>query len=303
MLPTREPGPGGPGRRWRRWIGAGVAALALSAAVVVALPTILLRLDPPAVRAEGTWRFSHLLEPVDGWSIRQRILTESLEMTILEGPETADGPGQCTVVLSQEPAVDPGNRTADRAPDRTPGRTVRVGAWRAAYEHTSGPDPSLTWEYAPGRTAEVTCVRATGWERALPALARAVRFEASAVRLPFTLDGLPTGYRIHSVEETWAGGSGADSVGGDETDIDSVALGLQPLDGGSTPSVWIRWGDTATAQRLVGAVGLSTRWSSEEAPNTQSIITRSLDAVADRLRVVPDPSDRSGWFDATELPR
>jgi hypothetical protein len=261
-----------------------LASATILVAVVLLLPTISVRWRPPELRQPDEWRFSHRLEPVDGMAVSRRILTPDHELTIVRSD---DDVAQCTVDLSRGPA-DPGPH----------GSRVWIHGWRASYVDDPSRDPSLTWTYAPRAWVTVTCTRSAVSRSTQLEVARAVRFADARIRLPFTLDTLPEGYRIFSVDEDTGSGT------------DVVSLGLQPVDRASIPSVVVSYGGSGTAYRCLeptaGAaqrICLSTRWSAEEAPGASAVVQRSLDRVAERIVPAPDPTDPTTWFDAIDLPR
>ncbi|HEY5787289.1 MAG TPA: hypothetical protein VIT65_21195 [Microlunatus sp.] len=280
----------------RARLGLGLGAAAIVVGVVILLPTIVVRLHPPDVREPGEWRFTHRVEPVAGMTVTRRILTTDHEFSIVRSDADV---AQCTVDLTRG-TVEVTRDTVD--PRKTiAARSVRIHGWRGRYVDDRSLDPSVTWEYAPGARATVTCTRQAISAATLLVVAEAVRFEDARVRLPFTIRTLPEGYRIYSVDEDTSTG----------TDI--VSLSLQPVDRASIPSVVVRYGGDGTASRCLGdstpgvsrtgRVCLSTRWSAEEAPGAQAIAQRSLDQVAERIEPATDPTDPTTWFDAIDLPR
>lgn len=270
----------------RGWLGVGLAAATILVAAVILLPTIMVRLYPPDVREPGEWRFSHRVEPVAGLQVGQRILTADEEFTILQAE---DDVAQCTVELTRGDAAPAAAASGARPVAQ---RAVRIHGWTGSYVDDRLQDPYLLWEYAPGARATVTCTREAISPETLIDVAEAVRFRDSRIPLPFTLRAVPEGYRIYSIDSD------------DRADL--VSLTLQPVDRASIPSVVVRYGSDEAAYRCLGEAGqvcLSTRWSAEDAPGTQSIVRRSLDQVGAQILLAPEPADRSTWFDAIDLPR
>lgn len=291
--------------RRRAWLAAGTGAAVVVSALLVALPSIVLRLDPPEVRAAGEWRFTHVVEPVDGLMLTERMVTDRLELTVLTWSAAADEHAQCFVGLGSAP-WDQG----PAATDRTGSRSVRVGPWWATSVDRPEDDPSVTWQYAPERYARVTCTGDGIPVGTVLTVARAVRFEDSRVKVPFTFDSLPEGYRIQAVDEAWADGA------------KSVSVGLQPVDGGSVPSVDVRFGSRKAADRCLedpssspggsaqpgphdraGAICATTWWSTEDAPDAPGRSRRAVDDIIKHLVPATALPDRSTWFDAADLPR
>jgi hypothetical protein len=280
----------------RAWLGVGLAAAALLVGVVILLPTVLVRLDPPEVREPGEWRFTHRVTPVAGMTVTQRILTADHEFTIVRSD---DDVAQCTVDLSLG-TVAPNPSPVDLNRPATE-RAVRIHGWTGRYVDDPTSDPYVTFPYAAGADATITCTRLAIPPATLLAVARAVRFEDARIRLPFTIRTLPAGYRIYSVEEDT--GSGAEVL----------SLSLQPVDRASIPSVVVRSGGDGPADRCLGEptpgrsrsgrLCLSTRWSAEDAPGAQAVAQQALDRVAERIEPAADPTDPATWFDAVDLPR
>ena len=280
----------------RAWLGLGLGAAAILVGVVILLPTILVRLHPPEVREPGEWRFTHRVAPVAGMTVTQRILTAEHEFTIVRSD---DDVAQCTVDLSL------GTVTSTRSPVDPTGpsteRAVRIRGWSGRYVDDPSRDPYVTFPYAAGARATITCTRQAIPPATLLTVAEAVRFEDARIRLPFTIRALPEGYRIYSVEEDTGRGT------------EVLSLSLQPVDRASIPSVVVRSGGDGPADRCLveptpgrsrsGQVCLSTRWSAEEAPGAQAVAQQSLDRVAERIEPAPDASDPATWFDAVDLPR
>jgi hypothetical protein len=271
-------------RRLGGWLGLGFGLAALLLAGVLVLPSMVLRLVPPELRAPGEWRFTHRVEPVAGMVVTQRILTADEELTILNPDPAGPDLAVCTVEV----------RFAAPEPASPLDRPVRIRAWRAVSVDESDSDPRVTWSYAAGRRASVYCSRDGISSSTLLAVAKAVRFTDSRVRLPFTFDSLPRDYQVYSIDEYTGHGS------------DIVSLGLQPIDRASIPSIAVRYGSSEAAHRCLGEAGqicLSVRWSAEEAFGAEATVRQSLDRVSDRIRPAPDLADRSTWFDAVDLPR
>jgi len=280
----------------RGWLGLGLATAALLVAAVLLLPTIMVRLHPPDVREPGEWRFTHRLEPVAEMTVTRRILTPDHEFTIVRSDADV---AQCTIELSRG-TVEATRTTAEESKQVT-GQSVRIHGWSGRYVDPPSQDPFVTWEYAPGSRATVTCTRQAISAATQLAVAEAVRFEDTRIQLPFTLGTLPEGYRIYSLDEDTGSGT------------DVVSLSVQPVDRASIPSVVVRYGGGGSAYRCLGEadpgasragrVCLSTRWSAEDAPGTQGIVRRSLDQVGAQIVLAPELADRSTWFDAIDLPR
>ena len=265
-------------------LGLGLAVAAVVVTVAILLPTIVVRLQPPELREPGEWRFTHRVEPVAGMTVTRRILTTDQELTIVRSDEDV---AQCTVDVTAGP-VDP-------ARDDRPDRSVWINWWRGRFVDQRSQDPYLTWEYAPQARATITCTRPEIPPATLLDVARAVRFRgADQIRLPFTFSDLPQGYRIYSLEEDTTSGTAV------------LSVVLQPVDRASIPSIVVSYGSDAAADRCLGGDGgvcLTTRWSAEEAPGAQYVVQKSLDRVAERIELAPDPSDPTTWFDAEDLPR
>ena len=280
----------------RAWLGLGLGAAAILVGVVILLPTVLVRLHPPEVRQPGEWRFTHRVEPFAGMTVTRRILTTDHEFTIVRSDADV---AQCTVDLTRG-TVEVTRGTGDPRTTVTT-RSVRIHGLSGRYVDDRSQDPSVTWEYAPGARATVTCTRQSIPPATLLVVAEAVRFEDSRIRLPFRVRELPEGYRVYSLDEDTGSGT------------DVVSLSLQPVDRASIPSVVVRYGGGGAASRCLGdstpgasrtsRVCLSTRWSAEDAPGAQATEQQSLDRVAERIVLAPELADRSTWFDAVDLPR
>jgi hypothetical protein len=282
-------------RRHRRgWVGLGLVVAATVAAAAVLLPSVLLRVDPPEVRVPGEWRFTHHLRRSSGWSVDQRILNPDHEYTVVEAASGVE-PTRCIVSLGGGPLS---------AGVRSRGRPERIAHWQGYYVERRFEEPRLTWEYAPGAVATVSCFQDVA-PATLVSVAEAVRFEDSRVRLPFMIGSLPTGYEVASIDERGAG--------------TRVGVTLQPTESMAVPSVIVWYGGDEPADRCVSADGsrrtggeigptggpgvcLTASWSAEEAPYALGRVQRALDQVQDRLRLAPDLTDRTTWFDALDLP-
>jgi hypothetical protein len=280
-------------------VGAAVALVT----VLLLLPTIIVRLQPPELREPGEWRFTHRLEPVPGMTVIRRILTADQELTILRSDADV---AQCTVDLTR--STGDVTQGQEEPPRTTTARSVRIRGWTGRYVDGRSQDPYVTWGYAPGGRATVTCTRGAIPAATLLATAKAVHFEDAPIRLPFTFDALPEAYRIYSLDQDT---SSRDDV---------LSVSLQPVDGASLPSIVVRYGSDEAAYRCLGdphtgttrarsttprsgRVCLTPRWSAEDAPGAGDIVRQSLDRVAERIELSADPADPRTWFDAIDLPR
>ena len=179
----------------RGWLGLGLAAVVILVTVVLLLPTIMARLHPPDVREPGEWRFTHRVEPVAGTAVGQRILTADEELTILQAEDEV---AQCTV------DAEPGRRRR-RVPrrgarDRSPSARSAIHGRIGSYVDDRPQDPYLTWAYAPGARATVTCTRGAISPATLRDVADGRALRRHPGPAPVHLRALPEGYRIYSID-------------------------------------------------------------------------------------------------------
>lgn len=177
-----------------------VLALVVVLVVAVALPTVLSRRSaaPADVRVRGNWNMIHRVDLPVGWTVTAQAVTADSESTSLKAPtSTADRIVGCVVEVQGPGRPDPAAGARRRVPvqvNGTPGYYV--------YPDAGDPDPStttsggVTWRYATGAYAEVSCGEDT--TLSLQMAAR-VRFGTVPTRLPFRLRSLPAGYQVQSV--------------------------------------------------------------------------------------------------------
>ena len=207
------------GRRRRRLAAlTGVVAAGLVAAVVG--PSLVVRVFPPDVRSAGQWRFSHVVDDVEGWGVAGRHVTPVVESTTLIEEVTIEA---CDVT------VGPSDLTPEPGEAQ---RTVRVRGFRGTLITGLDAGPRVVWRFAPGGHVAVSCGSQVSEESVLR-IARAVRFEDSRILLPVTLSAIPSGYEISSVSESIA----------DEWTMASLVL--DPLDEGAKPPVGVRYTNAA----------------------------------------------------------
>ncbi|HET9871071.1 MAG TPA: sigma-70 region 4 domain-containing protein [Propionibacteriaceae bacterium] len=188
----------------RRRVRLGVAAAAVLAVLTVLIPTVVLPKIPVFIRRPGQWTFMHTVSPPDGWQLFGRVLTDTQEATQLT--RGTGGDTRTCVVSVSLPGTDTFRAGTDALSIRG-----RPGFYSSSKVERPEGGPYVAWRYADDGWAWVHC----DWlgtaaipdptREELVALARSVRFERSALRLPLTVGQLPGRYRVHSVVEE-AGG-------------------------------------------------------------------------------------------------
>lgn len=195
------------GRRSRR---RGLVLVLVLAAIVlfalaVAVPTILVnRVGEPVGRVRGNWNLNHRVELPPGWEIRGQTVSVDSELTNV-GPLAGSGePEESRGCMINVLAAGRGDQTG-----RRDGRIrATVDGRPAFYADSSLLDSpeGVSWEYAPGAFAIVSC--GSDHRAASIALAERVRFETVEVRLPFRFCSLPDDHQGFAVipPQTSAGG-------------------------------------------------------------------------------------------------
>jgi hypothetical protein len=174
-------------------VAVAVALVLVPFAVVKAVPVARLFL-PAEVRAAGEWHFSHEVDISGEWRVRSRSVSATSETTRLE---TTGGSAACevSVYTADAFALPP---TADRASPVHGHVAHLLPAPRARSV--------LAWRYGHNAWATASCPERTRYEdAALYAIAGAVRFRESDVRLPFSFDRLPGGYGVDKLTEMASG--------------------------------------------------------------------------------------------------
>lgn len=272
-------------RRRRAAIGLGLVLAATAVAAMIMLPAIMIKLDPPELREVGEWRFTHVVEPADGWAVVQRILETDREYTVVAMPDAGGTTVTCVVSLTRGSL--PGEVT-------NTGQPVRIGYRSGFYVVNPSDTPKIVWEYAEGASAGVSCFEDVP-EATLLTIAEAVEFQDSRVRLPFLVATLPTGFHISSIDEQRSGAA--------------VAVTLTPEARSGLPSVTVWAGSETAGDRCLLAsatraqkICLTSARTVQDAPYPTGRIRQAMDAVEATLRLAADPADRSTWFDAIMLP-
>lgn len=271
-----------------------VATLAVLAAVVV--PTVVLPRLPAEVRQAGTWRYSHEVRLAPDWQLVTQTIEPGQEQTVVRVPWGVDDPADCTVTV----------RVAGLLPDRPRGRVRPTSLQGRPAEIVTRPGNflRLSWEYAQAAWASVECESQSAVSAGvLRNLAAAVRFRDRRQLLPFTLTGLPEGYRIAMVSESFAPVWGR--VWGPTVLIEppensyQAAIIVGPDLSSSDGSSFGPTGSCLEADRSVCVFAFQT---DDQVPPNRGMLRLAVAATIDDLQVAADPEDRSTWFDAITLP-
>jgi hypothetical protein len=164
---------------------------------------------------------------------------------------------------------------------------------------------NVYWEYAPGAWASVDCDAQEQLRReAMIGIAEAVRFHDVRQLLPYTLTGLPEGYRIATVGETFTPAYG------------NVVWGPTVLLEPPADSYWaavivgpdLAGTDFTSPETTVSCVDpdrtlcVSAFQMDDQVAPDRGMSRRTVAATIAELRPASSPTDRSTWFDATTLP-
>lgn len=282
-------------RRSRRRRSGLLALAAAVVAVAVAVPTTVLPRLPVDVRTAGTWRFSHELVLRSGWTLVSRSMDAETETSTVRVPSITDRPVECRVLV----------RVRDDPPSRD-GKvsgTQPVHGRRAEILTQAGNMVTLSWEYATGAWASAACDD----QSAVPAsllreIAAATRFRDVRQRLPFLLTGLPTDYRIATVSESYDTGYAP---------LDSFPFVLLEPPEKSYRASLVIGPDFGSTDELTSAgeclppaqaVCVFAFRTNEQIPGNPSVLRRVVATSIGLVQVAADPTDRSTWFDAIDLP-
>ena len=284
-------------RRSRRRRAATLAALALAVVVALVLPTVVVSHLPVPVRQAGEWRYSHEVKLASGWTLLARSIDPEVETSLLQVPSGAGDPATCTVsvwVVGVPPDL-PNSQVASAGVRGRPAKIVtRPGGTVNVY-----------WEYAPGAWASVDCDAQEPLRReAMIGIAEAVRFHDVRQLLPYTLTGLPEGYRIATVGETFTPAYG------------NVVWGPTVLLEPPADSYWaavivgpdLAGTDFTSPETTVSCVDpdrtlcVSAFQMDDQVAPDRGMSRRTVAATIAELRPASSPTDRSTWFDATTLP-
>ncbi len=300
------------GRRRRR-VSVLVAAAVVLVALAVAVPTVILPwLHPIPVRAAGDWAYGYRVEAPAGFQVSQRFLERDKDSTYLvEGPNEAAG---CTI----EAYVD-----RPTAPASSGGTSVKVnGRPGRIYQSEEMDGKALTWLYAPGAEATVSCGERTDPEQLLQQIAANITFTTVPLILPFRLAAPPEGYEVTAVgalAELSTGEPGPGSalllspIGAGVESEDSIFV-MMPADrpeGDQVETVsvngtkaFLETQDDVVSlclpeQQLIACLTASstTAVSGTSAPDLD---VRRLVDLATALSFASDLTDRATWFDARE---
>jgi hypothetical protein len=267
-------------RRGRMRVLALALGMVLVAAVVV--PTVRMQ-KPLPVRAAGDWALGLELDPPPGWRVGLHAVTGDQEFLQLTGD-----PGNCRVVASLSTA-----RSEAGTDETSEGERAWVQGRPVRYSDTYG-GGGVRWPY--GEDGAVTLLCSDQDRQAVMAIAQRVRFSAGRrLDLPFALSRLPAGFRV----------AGAGYQGG--TPI--IALTRQRSDA----FVLVTLAEPEPAGRAVTFDGVDYRLEVEQSSLRLCRPVQSLSVCVEgrnnlavpkeivrHLRLAPDLTDRSTWFDARD---
>ena len=281
-------------RRWRHRALAGAAAI--TACLVVAVPTVLAWRQPDQVRTRGDWVWGSQLHPFGGWVVDARSITADWEYTWLHGPANT---ARCWIAIGARDAIWTGTLPRVR-------RSVLVRGRRAALGNTENGETSnaLWWQYADDSMALIQCTGLDDADRLLVNLAGRLTFRSERVLLPFRIRALPQGYEVASVTEYQS--PERTSVYVTRTDypegILQFTISYRPADPvGAAPVV-------ATSVRRAAScrpfgdfqVCVEARVPLDDtgAPYVEGLVGKLLDQTADDLLLASSQHDRGHWYDA-----
>ena len=271
----------------RGWLGLGLAAVAILVAVVILLPTIMVRLYPPDVRAAGRVALHPPRRAGRGDAGRPAHPDGG------RGVHHPPGRGRCRAVHRRtDPGWTPRRLPQRRSARRSPSAPSAIHGGPGRYVDDRSQDPYLTvGRTRPGARATVTCTREAISPETLLDVAEAVRFRDTRVPLPFTLRAVPEGYRIYSIDSDSRCRRRESHPATRRPGVDPVRRGALRQRRGRVP-LPRRGRSGLPVDPLVG----------RRRPGSQGIVRRSLDRVGARIVLAPEPADRSTWFDAIDLP-
>jgi Sigma-70, region 4 len=262
----------------------GALALALGIALLATLVVPLVRMQQPLpVRAAGDWALGLELDPPPGWRVGLHAVTADQEFLQLTGES-----GNCRIVASLSPT-----RSEALSASASEGERAWVQGRPVRYNDSYG-GGGVRWPY--GKHGDVTLLCTDQDRKAVLTIAQRVRFSAGRrLDLPFALNRLPTGFRV----------AGAGYQGG--TPI--IALTRQRSDA----FVLVTIAGPDPDGRPVTFDGVDYRLAVEQSSlrlcrpvQTVSVCVEGRNNVAvpkeivRYLRLAPDLTDRSTWFDARD---
>ena len=139
-------------------------------------------------------------------------------------------------------------------------------------------------------------------ESVLREVAAATRFRDIRQQLPFMLTGLPPDYRIKNVNESY-------DTGYDTLDSSPYVL-LEPPEN-SFRAALVIGPDFSSVDDLTStgeclpptkAVCIFAFRTDDQIPANAAMLRRAVATSKGLVQVAPDPTDRSTWFDAIDLP-
>lgn len=279
--------------------------------------------DPPgtaavATRAPGSWLFAVNLDPPPGWTLYSHGVITDGEVIVVHGELGLE----CTVTASL--ASKPEEL---RIPPPNAGEPVRVNGRPASYSSAyrsddgSEDDAGIRMAYGDGGVLDVVCdapvARLRGIEIRRVVLDMTERLQFSTgepLLLPFTIDRMPPGFEIITVDYQGGAARLVLTSGGD-TSYPRQPMGVEvapqkpELDwesttvNGSAAELWSVSGATVLCrpvQSQFACIQTSENPHLDNDPDAQAAQRALVTETMRSLRLSPDLGDRDTWFKADE---
>lgn len=291
-------------RRGRTRLVAVALGLALLAALAV--PTVRMAWPLPA-RPAGDWTFGLALDLPDGWTERVHVATPDQEYLQVEND------GECTVIASLPSAPAEDRREPPDATAATDRMWVDGRPLRFVPTH-QGVGATVWWPYADGGEVSLSCSGVADERATVLEMAERLRFSTGVpLRLPVALDRAPAGLRVAGggFEGGWplvALLSGPTLRQVEQSAI--VVVNDEPLRAGTrlavdgTDYTLVVQNRDVRLCRAVETLSLcvNTYAGTDGGAQGRAVqrATKQALEVVRHLRLAPDLSDRSTWFDARD---
>lgn len=291
--------------RARRRRRIGLVGVAVGTVVAVLLSVSAVHRTPVEPRQPGVWAFSHMVRPLQGWSVQGRTLERHWETTTLN----ADPPesGRCSVAVGTSGAS--WVRRLPRHPTK-----VRVGTRAAFYADRvwrSRGGAMLWWEYADAALVIIECGNLTAPRVLLPKLAGRVVLSAEPVLLPYRVRSAPSRYQVSSVTKGLVSNSTVAYLTRNDYPEGLLQISIRypaslPMYSVNYSSLMSRYanGRHAASCRAFGDshICVNADLPTRDAFNVaqQPEVLAVLDRIASNLELAPSATDLDSWFDARE---
>lgn len=283
----------------------GLVGVAVGTVVAVLLSVSAVHRTPVEPRQPGVWAFSHMVRPLQGWSVQGRTLERHWETTTLN----ADPPesGRCSVAVGTSGAS--WVRRLPRHPTK-----VRVGTRAAFYADRvwrSRGGAMLWWEYADAALVIIECGNLTAPRVLLPKLAGRVVLSAEPVLLPYRVRSAPSRYQVSSVTKGLVSNSTVAYLTRNDYPEGLLQISIRypaslPMYSVNYSSLMSRYanGRHAASCRAFGDshICVNADLPTRDAFNVaqQPEVLAVLDRIASNLELAPSATDLDSWFDARE---